>query len=648
MATTQRLSAVIQIGGAINGTLKSALGTTKSKLLDLGGTVRKLEREQRMLGNSIQSLGRAGMPVDSLRAKYKAVTAEIDKQRAAMVRLKAVEDARAKAVASMSRVTGMVGSALAAGVTVGLPIVKAAKFETAMLGVAKQVDGARDSAGRLTAVYFDMAKRIQTLSTEMPVAAGRLAEMAAAGARMGVARNELIAFTTTAAKMSEALELPAGELAENMGKIAGLYKIPIPAIGELADTINFLDDQAISKGGDIIDFMKRVGGVAGSVKVTGSQMAALGSTLLTLGETAETAGTATNAMLQKFAAADKGTKKFHAAMKEIGLSTAAVQKGMQADTQGTILKVLEAVNKLPAEKRLGILVDLVGFEHSDTLAKLATNTEEYRRQINLATNDIRAAGSVEREYTARLQTTEAQWTIMTNKMERAAVVIGSVLLPTVNRAMTVIGEATTAVVEWGRENQNMVAGVGAAVAAFAGWVTIPKVIGGVVTALGVLKAAVIAHPIGAVVAGLAAGAYLVYKNWEPIKAWFADLWAGITASARQALDWIVGKLEAVGQLWQRTKEFFGFDGGAPSPRPGTALAAPAPAALPALPAVPQMATARGAVSAPASNTVNVGGITINQQPGQDSKALARDVAAELQRQQGIRQRGAMYDGVTSR
>ena len=34
----------------------------------------------------------------------------------------------------------------------------------------------------------------------------------------------------------------------------------------------------------------------------------------------ETAGTATNAMFQKFAAADKGTKKFKAAMSEIGLS----------------------------------------------------------------------------------------------------------------------------------------------------------------------------------------------------------------------------------------------------------------------------------------------------------------------------------------
>ena len=54
-----------------------------------------------------------------------------------------------------------------------------------------------------------------------------------------------------------------------------------------------------------------------------------------------------------------------------------------------------------------------------------------------------------------------------------------------------------------------------------------------------------------------------------------------------------------------------------------------------------MATERGAgatVNAPQTNTFN-----ITQQPGQDSKALADEVAKRLEQNQRTRQRGMMFD-----
>jgi hypothetical protein len=54
-----------------------------------------------------------------------------------------------------------------------------------------------------------------------------------------------------------------------------------------------------------------------------------------------------------------------------------------------------------------------------------------------------------------------------------------------------------------------------------------------------------------------------------------------------------------------------------------------------------MATAKGAgatINAPQTNT-----ITINQQPGQDSKQLADEVARRLAERDAVQQRGLMYD-----
>ncbi len=674
----KKLNAIITIGGAITGSLKSALGTTRQKLQDIGSAVRKLEREQKMLGQGIQTFGALGRNVEGLRARYAAITSEIEKTRRAHERLNKAAAMQDRGGSMMAGAGMKIGATVAAASLAFIPIKQAVAFETAMLGVAKQVEGARDASGKLTAVYFQMGEAIQQLGREIPIATNEIAEMVAAGARMGIAKDELISFTRTASMMASAFSLPAGELADQMGKIAGLYKVPIPAIGRLADTINYLDDNAISKGGDIIDFLTRVGGVAGSVKISGTQMAALGSTLLTLGERSETASTAVNAMVQKFAAADKGTKKFRAAMDELGLSTAAVQNGMQKDAQGTILKVMEAINKLPESKRLGVMVELVGLEHSDTVAKLATNLGEYRKQIDLAHSE-QAKGSMEREFQAQLQTTAAQWEITKNVVAAVGVNIGSVLLPAVNSLLTVFRDATGAVSGFVRENQSLIGNVAAAAAGIGGallaWNGLVFGIGAGMKVLGMLMGA---NPIGLAVlafAGLAAviwknwepikgvisdtwnaiksatsaaveglkNAFLTFtplgiviKNWEPIKGFFGGLFDNIRATVKSSIDWILGKINAVGTLWDKTKSAFGFgQSGAP---------AAVPSAKPAGPVPPPVPAARGAAApgTTVNSTVNAP-ITINQQPGQNSKQLADEVARRLKQQQAVKRRGAMFD-----
>ena len=671
----KRLNAIISIGGTVTGSLKSALGSTQARLKSIGSTIRELEREQKALGKTIAA-GDLGAPIKQLEQRYKSLTDQIAKARREQERLKSAQAMKARGGEMMRSAGVTMGAAAVAVATVGYPIVQAAKFETAMLGVAKQVDGARDGTGKLTRVYFDMQKQIQAMGREIPLANAELAEMVASGARMGVARDELINFTRTAAMMASAFDLPAGELADSMGKIAGLFKIPIPAIGNLADSINYLDDNAISKGGDIIDFLTRTGGTAGAVKITGNEMAALGSTLLTLGERTETAGTATNAMLQKFAAADKGTKKFKSALTEIGLTTRDLQEGMQVDAQGTILKVMEAVNKLPAKARLGVLSDLVGLEHSDTLAKLSGNIEEYRRQIGLA-NSTKAKGSMKKEADAVANTAAGQLQLLKNRTDELAVNIGGVLLPSVNRLMGQIGGVVSGIADWARENpvltKNIITFGGAIAGLIGGIAAVKFAVGAVTFAFGALKIAMMTNPVGLILGALAVGAVMIYNNWEPISAWWSGMWAGIKAVAAEtwtvfkallswtplgiiatnwgpistffsglfagikstvgaAIGWILGKIETVGKLWKSTKQVFGF-----GDEPGKP---PAPPRGPGR-APPPVPRSRGGVAGAGAQSHNTFHIT--QQPGQSGKQLADDVVRRMDQRARTRAGNALFD-----
>lgn len=66
----------------------------------------------------------------------------------------------------------------------------------------------------------------------------------------------------------------------------------------------------------------------------------------------------------------------------------------------------------------------------------------------------------------------------------------------------------------------------------------------------------------AAVALLAGAAYLIYKNWEPIKEFFSGLWSGIVSGFNSAIDWIIQKFTAVvdwvANKWKSVKSFFGF------------------------------------------------------------------------------------------
>lgn len=609
----KKLNATITIGGALSASLAGAFNTVKRNVGEVGSAIRRLEGEQRLLANGIRTFGEMGKNVDGLRAKYDSAATALERLRKAQDGLDSAKNAQQQNDEYKSELQGDIVETLIVGAALSVPIIEAVKFETAMLGVSKQVAGARDAGGELTQVYWDMARQVQILGRTIPIPTNEIAEMVAAGARMGVANDELVQFTKTSAMMAEAFEMPAAELADSMGKIAGLFKIPIPQIGALADSINYLDDNAISKGADIIDFLQRTGGAASAVKVTGQEMAALGSTLLTLGERTETAGTATNAFFAKFAAADKGTKKFKSAMAEIGLSTSEVQKGMQVDTIGTIMKVMDAVGKLPKENQLGVLVELVGLEHADTMAKLANNTGEFRKQLELANSEA-AKGSMSKEFEARMKTVGARWKLTNSAVKELAVNMGMVLLPAVNSVLFAFNDGVLSMSDFAKEHpiltkvvlggalalvgmrlavlgaawslaflkggvlRIMVAMAGmrvqtalaaaqlrifgaAGFAANGGLVgfigrTLPMMAAGI-RAVGV---ALVTNPIGLIVAGIAAAGFLIYKYWDGIPAFMSGVLKGI----RVGLDPLVQRFVALGEALSPLKPVFDLVGGAVS------------------------------------------------------------------------------------
>ncbi|MDD0986612.1 phage tail tape measure protein [Pseudomonas shahriarae] len=551
-----------------------------------------------------------------LREQISATNASISAQGKRMAELTAQHKRAATARSAYDKGQQFAGSAaVAGGASLGVayaasrPVIGVVKeyvdFESAMMGVAKQVDGARDDNGKLTSTYYEFADAIKAASNEMPIATTEFAALVEAQARAGIQGKEnLLTMAKVSATAAVAFDLPAEQVGEDMGRIAGLYKVPIKNIAELGDALNYLDDSTRSKGGDIIETLTRMSDVAD--KLDYRKAAALGSTFLSLGAAPEVAASASRAMVRELAIANMQSKTFREGMKMVNMDLNEVQGGMTTDAMGTMMAVLERIKTIDPKQRTEVATRIFGKEYGKDAAKLVNNLDELRRQLKLV-DDTAANGSMQKEMDIRADAIEGRWQVLQNKLFNTKSGAGETMRATMVDVMDALGGVLDKVNGWVKANPvltasllKIVASVAVLSALFGGLAftlagilgpflmlrfglamfgiklpgiigifkvfgTVLRTLGGIligplVTALrtvGIALWGLSANPIvlviAAVVAALAAGAYLIYTNWDAVKNYFANAWTEIKAGFSGGIGGIINTLanfSPIGLIYQ--------------------------------------------------------------------------------------------------
>ncbi|MDT3620112.1 phage tail tape measure protein [Cronobacter sakazakii] len=452
----QAKNRVSELQSKYNG-LRQSVQKQRLALNEAGLDTRKLSSAQRELRQNADETRQA---LDRQQKSLK----RLGEQQA---RVNAVRERYSRSLEVRDRIAGAGATTSAAGLAMGAPVAAAVKsyasMEDAMKGVAKQVNGLRDDNGNRTKQFYDMQAAIKAASEQLPMENGAIdyAALVEGGARMGVTnqddpyedqKRDLLAFASTAAKAATAFELPADELAEGQGKIASLYKVPTRNIEQLGDALNYLDDNAMSKGADIIDVLQRMGGVADRLDFR--KAAALGSTFLSLGAAPEIAASASNAMVRELSIATMQSDRFMDGMDMLKLKPRELEKQMAKDAMGTILRVMEKVQKLPQDKRLSAMTMLFGKEFGDDAAKLANNLPELRRQLQLTAGNS-ANGSMQKESDINKDSLSAQWMLVKAGAQNAFSSLGETLRQPLMDSMDYVKSVTGGLRRWIETNPEL-------------------------------------------------------------------------------------------------------------------------------------------------------------------------------------------------
>ena len=354
-----------------------------------------------------------------------------------------------KALDGMKTIGAATGVALGAiGFALKGSVDAAMKFESAMADVKKVVNF--DSPQGLQ----NMRQDLLDLSTQIPITADGLAQIAAAAGQSGIAANEITKFTEAAAKMGTAFDISAQEAGQAMAEMRTAFKMSQTDVEALADKINYLGNTSPNSAAKIMKIVQTVGPLGELAGVSAAQIAAMGASVNSLAP--EVVATGLKNMFLALTKGESATKSASDAFKKLGLDSVQVSKDMQQNSEATINRIIESLKKLPEAQRTATINDIFGAEALPVIAQMVTNTETLTKNLTAVGDATKYAGSMQQEYAARSATTENQLALFSNNLNVLKVNVGSALLPAINQLAQAVIPVVQSMATWAQQNPDLV------------------------------------------------------------------------------------------------------------------------------------------------------------------------------------------------
>ena len=553
---TKEMSLIFSVGGQIASSFGSSTrGAAKniqqlqSQSKQLESSIKAVERAQKLLEQAFKA---GGMSAEKYQEHLKQMQSQA---KAYQKQLGEVAVAQANAASKPqesgqgdggTRLAVIAKGMAAAAATAGMLktcVDEAIKFESAMADVKKVVDF--DTPQQ----FKEMNNDIIALSKTIPMTANDIAKMVAAGGQAGIAKEELLGFAESAAKMGVAFDITADQAGDMMAKWRTAFKMNQQDVVTLADKINYLGNTTAASAPLISDVVTRIGPLGEVGGVASGEIAALGASIVGAGVQSEVAATGIKNLILGMVAGEGATKSQAEAFAALGMDAGEMAKRMQVDARGAILDVMHALQALPKEQQATMLKNLFGQESIGAISPLLSNLEALEDNFNKVGDAAKYSGSMDKEFQARCETTENSIQLMKNSLTAMAINIGTVLLPTIKEMIDVAAVAVNGIANFATQHETLTkvliyaataaAGFGLALKAFSILQPLIGIVKTATIAFRVLWMVMAASPIGLVIAAvfaLIAGLMYLWETNEDFRNAVISAWEAVKNAADQAFN----------------------------------------------------------------------------------------------------------------
>lgn len=363
--------------------------------------------------------------VRALTRDYAQLSAQLERARAVQTAMAANRSQAGALQAQRADLQSRLLGTAAVGATAAIPVKLAVSAEDVFADLRKVMDAPEEVMQQLFADAQAMSSRtgksFEDIVTIMT---------AAAQAGLGKTREEMLGVAEQATKMSIAW----GVSAEQAGKSLATWQAAMGLTAEqsrhTADVINALSNEMNAEAGDIDQIFTRMGPLMKASGFATQDIAALATAFKAAGAEIDVSGTAMKNFVNVLAAGSATlTDNQKSIYKYLQIDPNELQKQLQTDAMGAVMRVLEALQRVRPEERNALSTLLFGKESIAAIAPLMTELKTLRQAVNIANSDV--AGSVDQEYANRMKTTATSLAKVTQSARNLGVTVGTALLPVV-------------------------------------------------------------------------------------------------------------------------------------------------------------------------------------------------------------------------
>lgn len=562
----ERVGLSFTIGAVLSNTFRSSMRSANTSLSNIGAGIKSLSKERLDINRQINLNPEKA---EKFKTRLSEINKELSKLRAAR-RINVIFESNMQEMKSQMASLGKVaaGAALSGGL-MSIPVRTAIEFEQSMLNVKSVINGITEEE---FIALNDEAKRLGAATS---FSASEAAEGMKYLAMAGFNTNQIIEAMPGLLDMARAGVIDLGRASDISSNILSAFGISANEMGRVADTLTMAFTTSNTTLESLGYTMKYVGPIARAAGMSLEEAAAMAGLLGNVGIQGEMAGTQLRAMLNRLAAPVGPAQE---KLKELGITV--------KDSTGNLRPMIELLAEMDSKTanmgnadRLAAFKTIFGEEAVSGLSELINQAGAggIAKYLDIVKNNTGKASQV-----ASIQMSGVKGAMdeLSSAAEGLSITFANLFLPAIKSITNGMKSLTNTLNSFIETHPTLTRGVVYAVAGFTAYVAVIKslmiaksalavgttllasrtlLLNGVVTtatfvtkavtvAQWALNAALIANPIGLVVAGVAAliGAGIaLYKNWDKISKFFITAWENIKSAVSSGFEYISGILPKI-------------------------------------------------------------------------------------------------------
>lgn len=328
------------------------------------------------------------------------------------------------------------GAAIVA--TTALTVRAAMNWQSAWAGVTKTVEGTPDELA-------EIEDGLRGLGDVLPASHDEIAAVAEAAGQLGVKTKDVVGFTRTMIDLGETTNLSSEQAATSLAQFMNIMGTAGDDVDRLGSTIVALGNDGASTEAEIVQMAQRIAGSGKLVGATEGEVLALSNALASMGVTAELGGGVASRILQDlYSAVETGGERLDAFADVAGMSAQSFATAFEKDPIRAMGAFATGLNGVEASggNVVQTLSDL-GFKSTEeqrVLLQLKSAGDLLTDSLDLQNTAWDENSALTNEAAKRYDTVESKLGIMRNRINDAAIDLGSVFLPALADGAEVVGD----------------------------------------------------------------------------------------------------------------------------------------------------------------------------------------------------------------